>query len=210
MKYILMLILILISAYFLMAVRADIFLKHKTQCGKSFHIFSDTYQDNSVCIIFENIEKKINYSGDFKVFIVPDYMYFFVSLSSDKAVYVNPFTSNIFIKNSLSNTYDFLNVLHEKIYGSKLIKEYPAFEYFLIDGWKIKGYSRYLFLETERFYPYDICSEEKKKEPDYSEFENRMVVEYLVRMKNYSEKNIISDNLSYSYYLDEAKRYFCR
>ncbi|MCX7905308.1 MAG: hypothetical protein N2446_01235 [Elusimicrobiales bacterium] len=193
-------------------VKPDYIFFKKYNCSKDIDIRYVTviYDIDNVC---ENVKEAfdlIKLDEKIKVFILPNSLYkFFLFWHSDELC-LNIIYPSIYINQKASNDL-FKNIIFfEKLYSLKLLLKIPLLSYLSIPHWKVKGYVNYIVNEIDRFYVSDICYEDKKNDFGYIEFENKVVVKYLIEMKSYNEKKLFDENLSYKVYLDEAKMYYCK
>ncbi|MCX7642141.1 MAG: hypothetical protein N2Z20_05865 [Elusimicrobiales bacterium] len=212
MRFLVYLILLFLFLTILFFTKPDYIAFKKYSCPKNItirHISSD-YSFDNIC---ENIQKSldsINVNEDIKVFILPKFFYKLFLFGYSNDCYLNVVYPSIYLNQDFS--YDiFKNTeLLERLYSLKLLLKTPLLSYLSIPSWKIKGYVHYIINEVDKFHLSDICYEDKKNNFGYVEFENKIVVKYLIEIKHYNEKNLFEDNLYYQAYLDEAKRYYCK
>ncbi len=210
MKKIFFTTLLLVIIYLFILYKPSLFF-YKTISCKYVDIKTDLNIESSVCYELDEMIDKIKPSKKLSLLILSDFLYFILSTGSNKDVYLNILSGDVLVKGSLKlKDLDFRKEFFEKLYSSKLLLDFPLLSYLSIPKWKIKGYARYIFSEPDRFSERDICYEDKKNEDGYYDFENRVVVSYLVDVKRYSEKSILSENMLYKFYLDEAKTYYCQ
>ncbi|MGC8867409.1 MAG: hypothetical protein ACP5PA_04260 [Elusimicrobiales bacterium] len=167
--------------------------------------------NSSLCLKLNNMIDKIKPQKKITILHLSNFFYFLLSFGSNKDVYLNLLNGNVLVKASFRlEDFDFRKELFEKLYSSKILSELTLFSYLSIAKWKIKGYAGYISLEPDRFVEEDICYDDKKNEKGYLDFENKVVVSYLVEKKGYSQQGILRENLSYRFYLDEVKSYYCK
>lgn len=187
-----------------------IFLKNY-KCSDNIKVYSYNLPSNELCRLFNDCFEKLNVENKVEIFIFPSNIYKILFFYHHSSVFFNPFTLSVYVK---ENT-DFDNQsirfeLSKTFLYSKLALKIPVLSLITMPSWKIVGYLKYILSEPENFDVSDICKDSVYEKSGYMEFENRMVFEYLIKVRNYSPENILNYNLSYSYYLEEAKRFYCK
>lgn len=171
-------------------------------------LYLDSYKVAHFCSKIKELATISSIGGNIKIVILPKWLFRIFSLSSSKYS-LNLLNGYIFVDRDGVEKFDRVSFF-ERLVSFRILSRKTLLSYLAIPKWKIIGYSRYIMDEVDRFSVKDICDENRKGEKGYKEFENKMVVRYIFERKGYREKEFFDDNLSYSFYLDEAKMYYCR
>lgn len=203
-------IFVIIGAWLFAFLKTEIFFK-KYSCSSNLNIYySKDLQFNTLCSDLDEMYKKIGEVNlNIKIILLPNWLYKVLTINSVSRLYLNIFNRYVYFNDSFKIDFDTKSELFSKIYSLKLLNKTPLLSYFSIPKWKIKGYSLYIYDEYSRFNINDFCQEINRNR-NYISFENKIVVKYLIEVKGYNEERIFDDNLSYKYYLDEARFFYCK
>ena len=170
--------------------------------------FGDKKLDD-FCFAVEELFFRASIDNKIRLILLPTLMYRFLTLNASQDFYLNLLNRSLFVNEDRMDRFD-RSLLLEKMISLKILYERPLLSYLSIPKWKIIGYSRYLINEVDSFVLKDICYDDKRGEPGYDAFENKVVVKYLFERKEYKEDDFFNDNISYSSSLDEIKKYSCK
>lgn len=177
--------------------------------NKADIMYFGNYKLNDFCTTLEDLYRIVSIDKKIEIIILPTWMYKFFAIDGSSDFYPNPINRYLWVNENVIEKTNKV-ILLEKLLSMKLIYQNPLLSYISIPTWKIRGYSWYLLNENSGFNINDICYNERKDEFGYDGFENNLVVRYLFEIRQYNEKSFFNDNLSYSVYLDESKRYYCK
>lgn len=186
----------------------------KYTCFENVDIYflsSINKSDNKLfCLSLLDMYKRVNDSNlNIKMFFMPKWLYMFLTLKNRSLVYLNIFTKAIYIDDSFKLDLKTKKLLFEKIYSLKVLNNTLLLSYISIPRWKIVGYSRYIYEGPNDISLLGFC-DKRDLDTNYADFESKIVVKYLIEVKGYNEKRIFDGNLSYKYYYDEARLFYCK
>lgn len=211
--------LFFITAVFVIENIPALFINNKKSCSNFNIYYSSKVDEDKICNTFESVLEKYNFinSGNvIDIYLTDSFLkYKFFSFFSKDAVRLNILRGFLVLSPADFEKREFVDMdvnfnekINEAVLRYLLFNKYSPFEYIMIDEWKIKGYSKYVSNEIQEFTAEDVCNNQIKK--NYINFENMIVVKYLIEEKRYRAENLFSDNISYDVYLKEVKSRYCR
>lgn len=212
-------IFFLISVFILFSVLLNypsVFFNKKYSC-QDLDIYS-SYDLEKICYVLQSISDRFPFKMEtpFKIYIADSVLkYKLFSFFSSKTSFINPIGEFVMVrpadfenKKIMDSEENFNEKITEALVKIFLFPKFSKLEYIMINDWKIIGYSKYVAGEIQEFLPDDIC--EGKTGKKYEEFENMVVVKFLIEEKRYNPLNLFSDNISYEFYLKQVKSKYCR
>jgi len=194
----------------------SVFFNKKYSCGV-LDIYSSSDAEKA-CYAFQSISDKypFKFEINFRIYLADSVLkYKLFSFFSSKTSFINPigefeviWPSDFENKKFVDSDDNFNEKISEALVKIYLFSKFSKLEYIMINDWKITGYSKYVAGEIQEFLPEDIC--DGKTGEKYEEFENMIVVKYLIEEKKYNTLNLFSDNISYDFYLKQTKSKYCR
>jgi len=210
--------LILCVIFLLLCLHPEFFLRNKYSCSKFNIHYSNIQELQNFCDLIETVSENYSrfYSNkNYDIYITSSvFSYKLFSFFSNNLFNINPIRGYAVISPFdmkgmfLSGDVNFKENINEMILRLLLVNKFEKLEYLSFDEWKIKGYSKYISGEIQEYIPSDICNPVNSKK--YNDFENMVVVKYLIENKNYNPLNFFADNISYDVYLKETKSIICR
>ncbi|GAB4028210.1 MAG: hypothetical protein Fur0012_00030 [Elusimicrobiota bacterium] len=86
--------------------------------------------------------------------------------------------------------------------------EMETLSFVTMDKWRLEGLSAYYSGEMPLYSPMDFCS--PKNEPDFLEFENMMIMKYMLESMKLAKESALKENYLRQSLIKEARPYLCK
>lgn len=219
MKKLVVIILSALFIYFYLLNYPSIIFKKSFQC-QGFEIHYNFLNDpEKFCEFLDSIKQNYQFlDSNISNIYLPDsdLKYKILSLFSKELFWINPVRGLVFIapfnfesRKFFDSSISFTRKFNEIVLSSLLFNKYGALEYIATEKWKIRGYAWYVSNEIDEFSINDLCAGGNNLK-GYYEFENMLVVKYIIEREGYKPIALFNDNISYELSLKDMKRLYCR
>ncbi len=155
-----------------------------------------------------------------KIFIVSSKTEFYIFTYGKKGLkyWVNPLNGKVFV-----NVISWQNLRAEMPDFPKASPDYEiakaaaaasfrlsreTLSYMFLDDWRLRGLASYFSSEMPLYSPMEFCS--AKKEPEFEEFENTMIMKYMIENMKLKTDAALEENYLRDALIKEARPYICK